>query len=177
VRLRNIAIVAGAVGLSSSTSAIANDLFSNGTFTVGVGAFYSSSTYKSDKAEVSPFPFVAYDSDRLHLGFDGISYKLINRDVLKFSIKVAPGENPDFPKNNPLFSGLKRGTPIEAGFDGVYQFDTFYVSGGALVDVSSEHDGYQAHAKVGTEFTLGSLGVDIGGGVNGRPPLLRVIFG
>jgi outer membrane protein len=165
VRLRNIAIVAGAVGLSSSTSAIANDLFSNGTFTVGVGAFYSSSTYKSDKAEVSPFPFVAYDSDRLHLGFDGISYKLINRDVLKFSIKV------------PLFSGLKRGTPIEAGFDGVYQFDTFYVSGGALVDVSSEHDGYQAHAKVGTEFTLGSLGVDIGGGVNGRPPLLRVIFG
>jgi hypothetical protein len=155
VRLRNIAIVAGAVGLSSSTSAIANDLFSNGTFTVGVGAFYSSSTYKSDKAEV----------------------KLINRDVLKFSIKVAPGENPDFPKNNPLFSGLKRGTPIEAGFDGVYQFDTFYVSGGALVDVSSEHDGYQAHAKVGTEFTLGSLGVDIGGGVNGRPPLLRVIFG
>ena len=168
MRLRNIVILAGAAGMAGSTATLANGLFSNGTFTVGGGAFYSSGTYKTEKSEVSAFPFVAYDSDRLHLGFDGIAYKFVNRADLEFSVRVAPGEKPNFPENKPLFAGLKRGTPVDVGFDAAFRFDAFYVSGSAMVDVSSEHKGYHATAKVGTELALGSVGIDVGAGVRLR---------
>jgi outer membrane scaffolding protein for murein synthesis (MipA/OmpV family) len=168
MRLRNIASVAIAAALVGPTKAMADGLLSNGEFSIGVGAFYSTSIYKGEKSETAAVPFLSYDSDRLHLGFDGIGFNVVNRDDLEFALRLAPGEKPDFPKNRPLFAGLKRGTPIEAGFDATYSFENFYVSGGAMFDVSSEHKGYQAEAKLGSEFAFGSAMVDVGAGVRTR---------
>lgn len=156
------------LALAGATCAPADGLFSNGRFTIGAWAVHSSSLYKGEKSEATGFPYLAYDSDRLHLGFDGVGYKLVNREDLEFSLVLAPGSSPDFPKNDPLFAGLKRDTPIHAGFDATVGFDSFYLSGGLKFDVSSEHKGYEAELMAGTELSLGDLVIDVGAGARIR---------
>lgn len=168
MKLRYTSAAALIAALAGSTCAHADGLFSNGQFTIGAGVAHSNGIYKGEKSEITGFPYVSYDSDRLHLGFDGIGYKLVNQENLEFSLLVAPGSSPDFPKNDPLFAGLKRETPITAGFDATYEFDAFYVSGGAMFDVSSKHKGYEGELKIGSEFVLGAVGLDVGAGVRLR---------
>ncbi|MFS4583612.1 MipA/OmpV family protein [Phaeobacter sp. C3_T13_0] len=154
--------------LAGASGAAADGLFSNGQFTLGLGAFASSNLYKGENTDAGALPFLSYDSDRLHLGWGGAAYHFVNNEDLQVSVRVAAGDKPDFPENKPLFAGLKRSTPIEAGFDITYRFDGFYVAGSAMMDVSSEHKGYHAEAKFGTEFALGQLGIDIGAGARMR---------
>ncbi|APG49401.1 MipA/OmpV family protein [Phaeobacter porticola] len=158
-------ILAAATGASGAR---ADGLFSNGQFSLGLGAFASSSLYKGESTESAALPFLSYESDRLSLGWGGVAYHFVNSEDMQVSVRVSAGEKPDYPENKPLFAGLKRGTPIEAGFDATYHFDGFYVAGSAMMDVSSEHKGYHLEAKFGTEFQVGELGIDIGAGARMR---------
>ncbi|MGB3553474.1 MAG: MipA/OmpV family protein [Jannaschia sp.] len=168
MKLRSIGFAAATAMLIGPTYAAAEGLFSNGNFTLGAGAFNSSAIYNGEKAETNAVPFISFDTERLHLGFDGIGFHVFSQEDLKLTLRLAPGDSSDFPKNNPLFAGLERGTPIEAGVETTYDFDAFYVSGGAMIDVSSEHKGYQAEAKIGRVFMLGAVGIDIGAGARAR---------
>lgn len=164
MKLRFVALVATATTLVGPPGAAADGVFSNGQFNIGGGAVHTQHLYEGEEYETSFVPFLSYDSDRLHLGFDGIGYKVIRSDNLELALRLSPGQTPDFPEKNPLYAGLIRGTPVDAGFDISYQFEPFYVTGGVMMDVASEHSGYQAEVKVGSQFSLGALGVDIGAG-------------
>ncbi|WVX51386.1 hypothetical protein ROLI_044870 [Roseobacter fucihabitans] len=173
MKLRYIGLFATTAALFCPTWAVADGLFSNGNFSIGAGVLSSSGIYKGEKSEAGFFPFLSYDSDRLHVGFDGIGLHVLNQDNVELTLLLGPGDSPDFPNKNPLFAGLKRGTPVDAGFEAAYDFDAFYVAGGAMVDVSSEHKGYQAEAKIGSEFMLGEVGIDIGAGARFRDQKLN----
>ncbi|UTS82902.1 MipA/OmpV family protein [Phaeobacter piscinae] len=168
MKFQRSAALVTACFLAGASGAAAEGLFANGQFTLGLGAFAASDQYKGEGTEAAALPFVSYDSDRLHIGWDGVAYHFLNSEDLEVSVRVGAGEKPDFPENKPLFAGLKRSTPIEAGFDVTYRFDGFYVAGSAMADVSNEHDGYHVEAKFGTEFQMGQLGVDIGAGARMR---------
>jgi outer membrane scaffolding protein for murein synthesis (MipA/OmpV family) len=163
----NVSLVVASV-LFVTTGAMADGLFSNGRFSIGAGVGYASAIYRGDKADTGIAPFLSYESDRLQLDLGGIGYKVFNSDDLQLSLHIAAGEEPDFPKNNPLFAGLKRGTPVEIGFDVTRDFGGFYVGGGMMYDASSEHKGYHAELVIGTEIDLGPVMVDIGGGARVR---------
>lgn len=134
----------------------------DGTWALGVLGGAEANFYEGgDKTDAGAAPFLSYDTERLHLGFDGISYKFIADPALSVGAKLGWRAGPDFPDDT-LFDGLDRDSAVEGGLFARYGFGpASYVGGGFMYDLSSEHGGYEADLYVGTEFAVGSVGVDI----------------
>lgn len=154
---RNIALSTG--GLLALTTLPAG---AEGTWSIGAFAGFTVDYYVGgDSTDGGLAPFLAYDTERLHIGFDGLSYKLISSPDLTFGTALSLRADPDFP-DGALFDGLDRDTAIEAGLFARYAVGSSgYVGGGFMHDVSSEHSGYEADLHIGTEFGLGSVGIDL----------------
>lgn len=140
----------------------ANETGKRGKFTVGLGGGYATSLYDKSEDRGFAFPVLSYETERLSLGFGGISYDVIQNDRFSVSAILTIGESPDFPDKNPLYAGLKRDTSVDLGIGATYSFGGFYLEGAALHDVSSEHDGYSLDAKIGTQFEAGRFAFDVG---------------
>lgn len=171
VSLRNIKPLLGDMKLQMlrSTVFFVGSLFvtalpaaAEGTWTIGAFAGAESDYYVGGhSAEAGISPLIAYETDRFRIGFDGVSYSLIARSDLTFGVALGVRAGPDFP-DGALFEGLDRDYAVEAGLFARYDIGTAgYVGGGIMHDVSSEHHGFEADLHVGTEFALGSVGVDL----------------
>ncbi|WP_179379072.1 MipA/OmpV family protein [Jannaschia marina] len=158
--LKTAALSIGSLLLTAGTAS------ADGTWSVGAFAGVTVDYYiGGDRSDIGVGPFLAYDTERLHLGFDGASYNFIARPDLTVGAGLSLRAEPDFP-GGALFSGLDRGTAVEAGvFARQSLGESGYIGGGLRRDISSEHGGYEADLHVGTQFALGRVGVDasIGG--------------
>lgn len=156
-----IASICAVFGLSSVAMA-------EGNWTIGFGLGAETELYSDDGNSLSGFPFLAYDTERLHIGFDGLAYKLVNTDQLGFNLHLSPRGDPDFP-DTALFQGLDRDTAFEVGFSARQSLAAeLYLQGSFLHDVSSEHDGYEAQVHLGRSFSAGSVYFDASVGVRYR---------
>ncbi|MCE8008186.1 MipA/OmpV family protein [Aestuariivita sp.] len=149
-------------------SAFADGLLSGGEWTIGAIAGYSSGFYKGEDSELGAAPLLSYSTDRLSIGFDGVTYRAIQTDRFEAALMLAPRLSPDFPDDTPLFDGLDRDSALDAGFSLTYSSDRFYVSGSMLHDISSKHEGYEIETRIGTTVQAGRVAIDAGMGARLR---------
>ncbi len=136
-----------------------------GRWIAGLGASYSTTPYVgADNNEIDLVPYVAYQTDRLHVGIDEISAEIYDENGLSVEVALTPRWGPSFPDTS-LFSGLERDMTFEGGAAARYQAGGFYMSASARHDVLSVHDGFQTSFAIGTELETGSFEMDfsIGG--------------
>ncbi|MEL6641792.1 MAG: MipA/OmpV family protein [Pseudomonadota bacterium] len=150
----------------------ATPLVAEGTWTIGAFAAGGQSPYVGDKDEAALFPYLAYDTDTLHIGIDGLSYTLLDTGDLAFDVILTPRFAPDFPKTD-LFDGLKRDDALELGFDATYAFGAAYVGLAAAGDITDAHEGYSAQARIGYTFDVGDAAIDLAAGVEFRDAKLN----
>ncbi|WP_299781169.1 MipA/OmpV family protein [uncultured Roseobacter sp.] len=156
-----IAQVCAVFGFTSAAMA-------EGNWTIGFGLGTETELYRDDDTSLSGFPFIAYDTETFHIGFDGLAYKVVNTSRFGFNLNLSPRGGPDFP-DTALFQGLDRDTAIEIGFSARQTFaNDVYVQAAFLHDVSSAHEGYEAQAHLGTSFSSGSVNFDASVGVRYR---------
>jgi len=128
--------------------------------------------YVDGEEDISLFPYIAYETERLHIGIDEISYDVVDSDPLEISIVLQPRFSPDFP-DTVLFDGLDRDDGLDAGLSLTYQFGDFYADTSVKTDISGASDGSAGKIAVGYEAALGPIFVDVSGGVKLRDEKLN----
>ena len=138
-------------------------------WTLGLGVVAETSPFVgAENLEITPIPYVAYDTGRLHLGIDGVAYGLIGSDNLEVDVLIEPRWTFVGPDSSPLFSHIDRGTAIEMGMDAELSLSGFHTGIKAMKDVSSQHEGYEVTLTTGYEFEAGSVLLDFGVGSSYR---------
>ncbi len=161
----------------SITGIWATGATADGAWIVGAGLSAGQSPYVGDKDEASLFPYIAFETERLHIGVDGLSYNLLNNGGLSVDVTLDPRFAPDFPGTD-LFAGLERDDALELGFDATYWFGAAYAGLSFAHDVTDAHEGYEGSASVGYELELGQLGMNAAAGVKFRDANLNnYLFG
>ncbi len=153
--------------LACTTWLFATTASAEGNWIVGLVVDGGQSPYAGADASAELFPYVAYETDRLHIGVDEISYDLISRDNLDITVMIAPRFSPDFP-DTALFEGLDRNDAIEAGFAATYSLGDAYAALSLQGDVSGAHDGFSGKAALGYDVEIGLVTVDLSAGVKMR---------
>lgn len=138
--------------------------FANGDWIVGLLVNGDQSAYVGGKDSTELLPYFAYETDRLHIGIDEISYEVINRGNLELSVMVDPRFADDLP-DTALFEGLTRETAFEAGFSARYAFGAASANLSLQHDVSGVHNGLAGTLSFGYEAQLGPLELDLTAGV------------
>ncbi len=133
-----------------------------GRWSIGAFAGVQSDYYVgSDSWDDAFGGLLAYDTAKLHIGFDGISYRFLARSDVTLGVALGVRADPDFP-DGALFDGLERDSAIEAGLFARYEIGTqAYIAGSLMQDVSSAHHGFEADLSVGTEHALGMVNLDL----------------
>ncbi|GAB3121725.1 MipA/OmpV family protein [Novispirillum itersonii] len=94
----------------------------DGQWTAGAGAGVSTTLYKGDDDKISPLPIVSFDSERLHIGTDGLAVTALTLGEA-FSISALAGyqDKPFKQKDSPMLRGLHtRKAAIEGGVSAEY---------------------------------------------------------
>ncbi|WP_172839379.1 MipA/OmpV family protein [Tateyamaria omphalii] len=107
-----------------------------------------------------PSPYIAYRTNRLHIGIDEIRYDLMSVDQLNVSAMLMPRFAPAYP-DRALFDGLERDDTIEIGLTATYDFGASYTRLSVQADVAGIHAGYAAQVAYGYEAELGFAAVDV----------------
>lgn len=141
--------------------------YAEGDWILGVLADGSQSPYVGGTDSVDLIPYIAYETDRMHIGIDEISYELIDTGNLALSIMLDPRFAPDLPDTT-LFDGLSRDTAFEAGFAASYGFGAASANLSLQHDVSGVHDGFAGELSLGYEAELGQIALDLTAGLNFR---------
>lgn len=150
--------------LACATCLTTTPALAEGNWIVGLLVDGGQSPYVGGETSAKLWPYVAYETDRLHIGIDEISYDLISNDTLDVSLMIAPRFSPDF-ADTALFDGLDRDDAVEAGFKATYDFGATYAAVSMQGDVSGAHDGYSGKISIGYEAELGGFGIDLSAGV------------
>lgn len=160
------ALIGGATGAAA-------DGFADGVWTIGVLGAVSTSEYAGEKTSFGGVPILSYDTDRLHVGFDGLSYRAIEYGPASLSVLLGYRLAPDFPKGA-LFNGLKkRDFAVEAGLGGQLEFGDAYFGVEFMQDISGAHQGFEAIADAGYVLSLGDVEVDASVGAKYRTAKLN----
>lgn len=156
--------------------------FANGAIAEGswiFGAFVDGETgiYVGEEDSFELLPYLAYETERLHIGLDGISYEVIDLDGLSVDITLDPRFAPDVP-DSALFEGLDRDDALELGFAATYAFGPAYATLSLEGDVTDAHGGFAGEAALGYQLALGGIGIDASAGVKLRDAALNnYLFG
>ncbi len=160
---RNTQAVLACVSVCCAVSAQAE-----GRWSIGLGAGVESEVYQGDDTNLGIGVNLEYETERLTIGFGGLSYKAVSSDTYEFTLRVAPRFDPDFP-DSALFAGLDRDTAIEAGFFVRRDFgNDISAEASFLHDVSSTHDGYEAQVQLTKAFFAQSARIDASLGLRYR---------
>lgn len=147
--------------------ALANTAYAEGDWIVGVLADGSQSPYIGGTDSVDLIPYIAYETDRLHVGIDEISYGLVDTGNLALSVMLDPRFADDLP-DTALFEGLTRDTAFEAGFAASYAFGAASANLSLQHDVSGVHDGFAGEMSFGYEAAFGQIALDLTAGLKFR---------
>lgn len=143
---------------------IATPAFAEGDWIVGLLADGGQSPYIGGEDSVDLIPYFAFETDRLHLGIDELSYELIDTDNLALSVMLDPRFAPDLP-DTALFDGLTRDTAFELGLAATYEIGAASANLSVQHDVSGAHDGFAGELSFGYKAELGPIGLDMTAGL------------
>lgn len=163
------------MGMSADNSGTASnasyrDQWLKGRFQLGAVGNVESSPYRgADNYDLGGLPWIAFDSERLHVGIDGIKAKIVQGNWGSVSILGNVRMKPFDDDDSPYLRGLHdRDWAFETGV----AYDREIGPGEAhieyLHDVSGEHEGQQADATYKIPFQTGRFHYDVGGGVMWR---------
>lgn len=126
----------------------------DGTWTLGAGVGVGNSIYKGADDEVSPILMLSFDSERLHVGVDGIAAKVVTfGDTVALSALVGYDGKPFKPKDSSMLNGLhKRKDAISGGLS----LDYISPIGGLTLtwetDLNNAHDGHSVDLSYAWQY-------------------------
>jgi outer membrane protein len=135
-----------------------------GNWIIGILADGSQSPFVGGEDDAQLLPYLAYETDRLHIGIDEISYALIDTQNLELSVMLDPRYASDLP-DTVLFDGLTRDDAFEAGISASYSFGAASANLSLQHDVSGVHNGLAGAFSLSYEVELGSIELDLNAGV------------
>ncbi|WP_342076917.1 MipA/OmpV family protein [Yoonia sp. SS1-5] len=143
--------------LTGTVICIGTGAYADGEWTVGILGVGTTGTYVGEDDTVGVAPFLTYETDRLSVGLDGVSYNVLEYQQGTVGLALGYRGGPDFPNKDPLFDGLKRDDAVEAGITAQLDFGNAYVSLHTMTDVSDTHGGTEANVVVGYAIAPGSF--------------------
>lgn len=159
------------LGLATTTAQ------ADGTWILGALIDADQNPYVDGKDRADLLPYLAYETDRIHIGLDEISYELIDDGQWQVDVFLDPRFAPDLPETA-LFENLKRDDAIEAGFGVKYRFGATYIKASLQGDVSGAHDGFAGEAAVGYATEIDAIVLDAQAGLKLRDANLNnYLFG
>jgi outer membrane scaffolding protein for murein synthesis (MipA/OmpV family) len=169
------------IGLVTLGAIMPDTVLAEGQWTLGLGAVGGTSVYEGQKDDVTPIPFLSFETGRLKIGVDGISYAAIRSEGVDLAFTLAPGEAPDvkdFAKRDLRFAGLKRDTPVEIGVNASYQTGMLQFGASLMQDLAGASEGYHAEATAGVSVPVGLGKLDLAMGARLRDAKLNnFLFG
>ncbi|WP_258548755.1 MULTISPECIES: MipA/OmpV family protein [Thalassospira] len=143
------------------------DPWFGGNWQVGAFGGVSNNPYRgTDDVELGLLPIVAYDSERMHIGVDGIDIKFFKNDVFSASVigalRMEPFDNGD---GNYLRGMEERDMAFEAGIGFSADIWRGSLITNYLTDVNDAHDGHQVDMSYVVPEQWGDVGFSWGGGV------------
>lgn len=146
-----------------------------GKWQIGAIGTLETSPYRgADNVDPGGLPWIAYDADRLHVGIDGISAKVIKTPVADLSllgnVRMAPFDNGD---SNYLRGMKDRDTAFEGGIGLSGDLGAGTLKLDYLHDFSNAHDGQEADLSYKLDLGQGHWKYGFGGGVLWRSAKLN----
>lgn len=154
------------IGIASGASA-------EGQWTIGVLAVGATDVYAGADDAASVAPIISYDTDKLHIGFDGLSYQVYDYGPGQVDVALTYRGAPAFPKNSARFDGLKREDAVELGLSTQLQFGNAYAGLDTLTDVTDAHGGTEADVTLGYVMNAGAFQIDAAIGARYRSAKLN----
>lgn len=149
----------------------------DGTWSLGLLVDGGRTPYARGSTSADLLPYIAYDTARLHIGVDEVSYRVITGGDFDLALMLTPRFSPDFP-DTAVFDGILRDDAIEGGFTATYRFGATYAEFAFQGDISGVHNGFQGTLALGYEVELGPLALDLTAGVKLRDNKLNgYLFG
>ncbi|MEM8656984.1 MAG: MipA/OmpV family protein [Pseudomonadota bacterium] len=135
-------------------------------FTLGVGVGIGNDPYIGDDTEISPVPLIRYQGENFSVGFDGITYQVLQRDAFTLSGIAAPRIFGLVFADADELDGIDRDITVDLGISARY--DSGFLFGGAkfLQEVTGEHDGQELTLELGTRIPLGPVPLSLSAGVD-----------
>lgn len=159
--------------MSAALTCIASGASAEGQWTIGALAIGATEVYVGDGDTASFAPIISYDTEKLHIGFDGLTYQVYDYGLGQIDVAVAYRGAPAFPENNARFKGLKREDAVEIGLSTQLQFGDAYVGLDTLTDVTDAHGGTEADVTLGYEMNAGAFQFDAAIGARYRSAKLN----
>lgn len=144
----------------------------DGDWIIGLLADGTQSPYVGGEDSADFIPYIAYETDRFHIGIDEISYDVIDTGNLDVSVMLDPRFAPDLP-NTALFDGLRRDDAYEVGVAASYSFGATTAGLSVQRDVSGAHNGLAGKLSFGYEAEVGPVALDLTAGVKLRDAKLN----
>ncbi|MCG3267879.1 MipA/OmpV family protein [Yoonia sp. I 8.24] len=138
--------------------------WAEGTFTLGAFTSNDASVY-SDHDDWSLVPYVAYDTEHFHVGFDGVAYHLMNTEQTTLSVGASTNYGDIFDQDIAFFDGLDREADLQIELTVDHDFGGFFVEGEVAVDVSVAKSGHFATVAAGYATDLSFASLSVKGGV------------
>ncbi|WP_081628440.1 MipA/OmpV family protein [Novispirillum itersonii] len=142
------------------------DPWFDGSWTIGAGAAVASSLYKGKDTEVSPLPIISFDSERLHIGGDGLAVTAVTfGDTLALKALAGYQDKPFKQKDSDMLRGLHtRKAAIEGGASLEYASPLGAVSLTYLTALNNAYDGGSVDLSYdwGLERNRWRLGAGVG---------------
>jgi len=138
-----------------------------GNWIIGGFVDAENNIYEGGKDEAELLPYLAYETDRLHVGIDGIDYEILDTGAFSIGATLDYRTAPDFP-DTILFEGLKRDDAVELGFEATYSFGELYANFAVEGDVNGAYDGYGGQLSLGYEAQAGPVLLDAKAGIDFR---------
>jgi len=128
---------------------------------MGVG---STGEYTGEETTVGIAPLLSYDTERLHVGLDGIHFDVLEFQQGHVAVALRYRGAPAFPQDTPLFEGLEREGTVEVGIRLEWEFGNAYMSIDGMTDVMDTHGGTEANVALGYTVALGAfvIGSEVG---------------
>jgi len=143
------------------------DPWLGGNWQVGAYGMVESNPYRgADSVDLSGFPIIAYDAERMHIGIDGIDIKAWKNDLASVSLIGALRGAPFDSGDSNYLAGMK---DPDMGFDVGIGFATRLwrgeLVGNYLTDVADTHNGHEVDMSYFLPVQWGPVEFKWGAGV------------
>ena len=136
-----------------------------GHWLFGAAALFEVSPYKDASDEISILPYLAYETEHLHIGIDEISYDFGIISSEEIEITLTALINPRFgtpdPDDDDNLGQLSRDLALEAGLRARLEYGQLFAEATFLADITGEHDGFSAELELGIGMPLGKGALEL----------------
>ncbi len=159
--------------MSMALICIVSGASAEGDWTVGILGVGATGVYVGEDDAASFAPILSYDTEKFHIGLDGLSYQVYDYGLGQIDLVLGYRGAPAFPEKKALFDGLKREDAVELGISTQMEFGNAYVGLDTLTDVTNAHGGTEADISLGYVINAGGLQIDAAVGAKYRDDKLN----